>query len=195
MLETVFGLFDTTKRRNFDMASKEPAHDKAEVAPKSGGKKKIIILVVLGLLLVGISVGGTFAVLKMLAPPVKEASGKDEEHAPKEDPEHPAHATYIDLPPAFLVNFQAGSKNRYLQMDISLLTMDPLAAEDMKVHLPLIRNVILGVINEQNFEGLQTAAGKETLRAAILEKVKTVLEQEIKKTAVEQVFFTSFVMQ
>ncbi len=177
------------------MASKEPAHDKAEVAPKSGGKKKIIILVVLGLLLVGISVGGTFAVLKMLAPPVKEASGKDEEHAPKEDPEHPAHATYIDLPPAFLVNFQAGSKNRYLQMDISLLTMDPLAAEDMKVHLPLIRNVILGVINEQNFEGLQTAAGKETLRAAILEKVKTVLEQEIKKTAVEQVFFTSFVMQ
>ncbi len=173
---------------------KEKDDDKAAAAPAGSGKKKIILLVVLGLVLVGISVGGTFAVLKMMAPPAKE-EGHDKEAEHGAEGEHAAAASYVDLKPPFIVNFQAGGKTRYLQLELSLMTMDPVATEQMNVHLPLIRNTILMVLNQQDIGDLQTPEGKEALRAAILEKVRALLEKEIKKPVVEQVFFTGFVMQ
>lgn len=180
------------------MASKEKETDKAEAAaaPAGGGKKKMLFLVGLGLLLVGISVGGTFAVLKMMAPPAKEESHEaaaEGEHG--KEGEHAKHITYIDMKPAFVVNFQAGNRTHYLQLELSLMTLDAAAAEEMQVHLPLVRNSILMVLNQQDFGSLQTPEGKDTLRAAILEKVRALLEQELKKPVVEKVFFTAFVMQ
>lgn len=166
-----------------------------EAAPESGGKKKIIILAVVGILLIGLSVGGTLMALKMLAPPPEPELAEGQEGA--DEPEEPVKqpAIYYPLKPAIIVNFEARGRQRYLQADLTLMARDELVIEAVELHMPMIRNALVLLFGGQLYEELQTAEGKELLRQQALESVQMLLEQEIGEPGVEQVLFTNFVMQ
>ena len=85
---------------------------------------------------------------------------------------------------------------RFLQVTVELMTRDPHTAEVIKQNNPMIRNDLIMLFGSQQYESISTREGKDKLRAEALATVAAVIDAEGgdgKK--VEQLFFTSFVMQ
>jgi flagellar FliL protein len=165
----------------------------AEAKGKGGNKKRLIIMVILGLLIVGLSIGGTLMALKLMAPPPVAEVVDGESVAEVEPP--PKSAIYYPLQPAIVVNFQVKGRQRFLQAELTLMTRDDSVISEIETHLPMIRNSLVLLIGGQVYDEIQTAEGKELLRQHCLQELQRILEAEIGKPGIEQVLFTNFVMQ
>lgn len=122
--------------------------------------------------------------------------GKNE--AAKHEAAKPVHLEpiFVPLDPPFVVNFASNDTVRFLQVTVQVMTEDPVTAELLKKHDPMIRNSLLMLFSGQSYEALSTTAGKEHLRLAALGEVrKVVVTAQGKKEAVKDLYFTSFVMQ
>jgi len=107
-----------------------------------------------------------------------------------------APAIYIKFDPPMVVNFEAKGMTRYLQVGVEVMTRDPATAEMIRLHDPRLRNDLLMLLGGQGYETLSTREGKDRLRQEALEAVSEVIGSEGGDPAkVEQLFFTSFVMQ
>lgn len=169
-----------------------------EAINPAGGKKKIIVLAVLGVVLIALSVGGTLLALKFLGPEtafLAEASTSVDNAAAEEAAPVRKSAIYYPLKPPIIVNFQARGRQRFLQAELTLMARDNDAVEAIELHMPMIRNALVLLFGGQIYEELQTAEGKEILRQEALSSVQGLLEREIGKPGIEQVLFTNFVMQ
>ena len=94
-----------------------------------------------------------------------------------------------------MVNFNDDSDVRFLQVTLQIATRDPAVIEQVKEHAPAIRNNLVMLFSNQDPAVLNTREGKETLRTQTLEEVRKVLEEQTGEGGVENVYFTSFVMQ
>jgi flagellar FliL protein len=181
---------------------------------KSGGKGKIIMIIALVVLL---TTGSTITALyftgalggsdSQSASTDNSDANPDEQDA-KELVVKPAF--YFDLQPAFVVNFEDQSKAAYLQVEMQLMAHDQLVSDQVTKHMPVIRNNILLTLSAQKYEVVKTRQGKEALQAELLQAVRDIIGPEMKKKLqqeseteikekdvpnVEQVYFTSFIMQ
>lgn len=156
-----------------------------------GGKKKLIIFIVLGILLIALSVGGTIVALKILSPPPEPIEAASEE--PVEEIKAPA--IYYPIKPAIVVNYGHKGRQRYAQVDVTLLIRDSSVVSAVELHAPTIANALVLTIGGQIYEEMQTAEGKELLRQECLQEIQKILEKEVGNPGVEQVLFTNFVMQ
>ena len=102
---------------------------------------------------------------------------------------------YFPLDPAFVVNFKENGHTRFLQCTIEVMTRDPKIVEDIKANMPVIRNNFLMLLGNQKAEDLETTAGKEKIRAELLDTLKKFLAEETGRVKVEGLYFTSFVTQ
>ena len=173
------------------MAKKDAAQDPAGAEAKPAGKLKFIILIVVALLLaVGLSVGGTWFFLS-------KGAAKSEVEAASAEPGLPVKqmAIYEELVPAFVVNFTHKGRPRYMQVSIALLVRDQAALDALKVHMPVLRNRLVMLFSNQDFESLITPVGKEMLRQQATASVQELAQQETGKVTVEQVLFTNLVLQ
>jgi flagellar FliL protein len=167
------------------MAEPNPADAPVEGATPAPKKSRKLLYILAGLVVV--LLGGGAGAWFMLQP-----AGKDE-HAAKA-----AHAEpiYIAFDPPFVVNFESNGLVRFLQVTVQAETGDPLAADVVKKHDPVIRNDLLMLFSGQTYETLSTRAGKEKLRQAALAEVRRVVAaQGGKADDVRNLYFTSFVMQ
>ena len=157
-----------------------------DAAPAKGGKKGLIITIVL-LLVLG---GGGFAAFRMMGhkeDPKAKQGAKKEQLLP---------ARYVTLDPPFVVNFEAESAVRFLQITISVMTRDPEAEKLIKDNDPRIRNDLLLILGNQSYQSVSKLEGKEDLQNRCLEAVRTVVKDSGGDAArVEALYFTSFVMQ
>lgn len=178
-------------------AKKEATEAAPGVAPVKSKKKLIIIGAVVGVLVLGGAGAGAMLFL-----------GKDgdapaaEEHAAAQDTGHghgagaPREAIYIDLEPAFVVNFQdAKGRTKFLKAGINVVTRDLPTSEALGKHMPAIRNGLVMLLSKQIYEDLLPQEGKEKLRGEVLTEVRGALTKELPAAEVEDVLFTSFVMQ
>ena len=127
-----------------------------------------------------------------------EAVAAEEGHhdAKEEDAHEKAPPIYIPLEPAFVVNFSDSSGgSRFMQANIQVMTREPEMEEAVKTHMPVIRNAIVLLLSSQSVEDVASIEGKEKLRAEVLEKIREILEERTGKPGVEEVYFTSFVIQ
>ncbi|MDN3639864.1 flagellar basal body-associated FliL family protein [Simiduia curdlanivorans] len=167
-----------------------------ENAPEgAGGKKKLIILIVLGMVLVGISVGGTLFALKMFSGEEAAVAAEGDEEGEATAPVVKLPAVYFPLKPAIIVNFQSRGRQRFLQAEVTLKIREPDVVAAVELHMPMIRNALVMLLGGQVYEDLQTHEGKELLRQQALAEIQRLIEIEIGKPGVEQVLFTNFVMQ
>lgn len=158
---------------------------------KKGGKGKLIIFILVGLILVAGSVGGTLFFLGFFDPPPPT----EEELAAEEAEARPA-AMYFPVKPPFVVNFQSRGRQRFLQTDVTIMTRDPEIFAAIQANLPLIKNRLVMILGGGVYQELQTHEGKELMRQQALEGIQTVMQEEIgREDGVEQVLFTNFVMQ
>ena len=84
---------------------------------------------------------------------------------------------------------------RFMQISIQVADRDPAVIERIKEHNPAIRNGLVMLFSSQDPEVLNTREGKEQLRQDALEEVRSVLEQMTGRGRLENLYFTSFVMQ
>lgn len=155
-------------------------------APKKGGKGKLIIIAVAAVVLIGGGVGG-FLFWK---------SRQGGEHAAKEEPKPLLPLQFVPLDPPFVVNFSGQQTVRFLQVEVRLSSREPGVIELMKANEPVIRNDLLLLFGQQDAAELATREGKEKLRTAALEQVRRIVKAEGgKPESVDNVYFTSFVMQ
>lgn len=103
--------------------------------------------------------------------------------------------TYLDFDQPFVVNFQDEGQLRYLQITVSVMATDPKAIEEVKRHMPLIRNNLVMLFSAQTRESVISREGKEKLRKDAEAEVQKILKEQTKKPGIKSLFFTSFVMQ
>lgn len=163
---------------------------------KKSGKGKIILLIVVGLLLVLISVGSTVAVLMLFKDEPEVAAEEGEEadaEAAAEDVRLPA--VYFPLKPPLLVTYNDRGRQRYAQIELTLLTRSEAVVAEVELHSSRIRNDLIIAFSGLEFFEVQTPEGKELMRQQALETVQTILTQEMGDPGIEQVLFTNLVMQ
>ncbi len=161
----------------------------SEEAP-DGSKKKLILIIAAALLLVGITIGGTlFFVGGGTEPEVATEAEAEEEVVEKGDP------VYVDLKPPFTVNLSPEDEVGFLQVSIHVLTYDDAVADDLVKHKPLIRNNLVVLFGQQKSIDLRVPEGKTKLQKSALETIQNVITQYGSGGAVDNVFFTTFVMQ
>ncbi|MGM0592967.1 MAG: flagellar basal body-associated FliL family protein [Pseudomonadota bacterium] len=151
----------------------------------ASNKKTIIIMAIVGVLLIGASVGLTV----WLVSDKGEGSDEDAEETVKQ-----AHYMPLDT---LLVNFADSSRARYLQVDVQLMAHDKAVLQEVEAHMPVIRNDILVLMGGYGYEQVSSREGKEQLRQEVLATVNTILKQQagLEGEGVQAVYFTNFVMQ
>jgi len=158
----------------------------------------VIVLVVGTLFFAGVLSGGGDHAADTATEDSEKGDGEDGDH---EDGDHEEDggeilpAIYLPIDPAFVVNFASQGKARFLQVTVEVMTRDPLMPDQIKLHMPVIRNNLMLLFSSQSYDGVSTLEGKETLREEALEVVQQILEEETGDPGVEAVYFTSFVMQ
>lgn len=166
--------------------------DTAAAAPASAPAKKAgrsWLVIILAALVAAVVAGGT---AYYFATAGKSAAVAN---APKvEKPKAPP--VYVKLDPPFVANFEAKGLVRFLQVSVEIMTRDGATAELLKQHDPRIRNDLLMLFGNQQYDSISTLAGKDRLRAAALDSTRKIIAAEGGDPAkVEQLYFTSFVMQ
>lgn len=156
----------------------------------SGGNMKMLIIIAVACLALGGGIGaGIFLFLKGGEEPPPEQAEEVVEAEPEIDPQ------YVVLKPEFIVSFQVGTRQRYLQTSIEVLTRYQSVVDALSMHEPMIRNNIIRVIGAQDFNRLRTNEGRLELQ----EKIKLSLEELLKEVSVEgdikAILFTNLVMQ
>jgi flagellar protein FliL len=127
-----------------------------------------------------------------------EEADAEEADAEEEEGGDKAHQFYVDFAPAFVVNLPSKDKQartRFLKVEVSAASKEDKIEEEVKQHMPAIRNKLVMLFSKQVYEDLISAEGKESLRQQALAEVQKALKKAAGKKMIKDLYFTSFVMQ
>jgi flagellar FliL protein len=102
---------------------------------------------------------------------------------------------YFALEPPLVVSFESPAAVRFLQLTVEVMARDEVVIEAVEQHNPVIRNNLLMLVGGADLATLSTREGKEALRARALAEVQAVVEAQTGEKGVEDLYFTSFVVQ
>ena len=161
-----------------------------EEEQSGGGKKKLIIII--GIVVV-VLLGGGAAAFFLLGGEDEEATDEEVVEEVVEEPEIPA--VYVKLKPEFVISFQVGTRQRYVQASIEIMTRQQSIVDALELHEPMVRNEVINIVSRQEFATLRTAEGRVALQNALKSAITEMMEREAGSDGVEAVLFTNFVMQ
>ena len=201
------------------MAAKEPIRDdddedsndkkKSKGEKKPAGPMKLMIVgaVALFVAVLGAQVAAPL-VTQMIAGNGAAKAATDEEAANDEDPaneDQPIEvaaagkvepAFYVPLDPPFVVSFDgANGETRFVQLTLQAMARSEKTIDAIKQHAPAIRNSFLFLISGYKVEDLSTLKGKEKLRADMLAAANEIMEKNTGTGGIEELYFTSLVIQ
>ncbi len=124
---------------------------------------------------------------------------------------------YLPLEPPFVVNFTHRGTLRYLQLSLELMYHNEAILQQVTENMPAIRNDLILLFSNQDYETLSTLQGKEELRDKIMVAVNNIVSHaelgsggsggdgaaassvealpEAEELARGEVYITNFVMQ
>lgn len=132
-----------------------------ESAGSGKGKKKGLLVVLTAVAMLGLGGGGAWFFLS-------QKKGGDE-HVTEAKPAKSEPPVFFTLEP-FVVNL-AGEETRYLQVGIDLKVADSGVIEQIKLHMPEIKNGVLLLLSSKTPEEIASLDGKNQLRGEIREVV------------------------
>lgn len=162
--------------------------------PKSSGMKKIIMFAAVGLVMLGLGIGGTVFMMGSGDSSSEEMAEEMEEEEMMEEPMM-KDSIYHDLHPAFVANFSGTSKKKYMQVYVVALAHEQSVIDDLKLHMPAVRNNILMTLSTKTSDEVSTVEGKEMLRKEVLEAVRNTMAEKTGEEGIEDLYFTKFVAQ
>jgi flagellar FliL protein len=101
---------------------------------------------------------------------------------------------YYAIDPPLVVNFEDGSAVRFLQISMEIMAHDEKAIESVQKNIPLIRNNLLLLMSNRNYQSMMSREGKDKFREEALAEVRAVLKKQ-GGPDIDDVLFTSFVVQ
>jgi flagellar FliL protein len=179
----------------------EVAAETAEAAkPASGGIAKtagmvagLFVLMIVSQLVTPI-LGCKFMSGVMPGCPVHEAP-KGADVKPGKPAKSKEPPQYLAFDPPLVVSFQDQSTMRFLQVTVEVMGRSEETLAAVKTHMPVIRNNLLMMLGGRNMQQLTERDGKEKLRQDALAEVQRILKENTGKPGVEDLYFTSFVVQ
>ena len=151
--------------------------------------KKMILIAVGALALVGISVGASLFLTGALnKEPAAGAAMEEAEPLPEE-------VHYYNVQPEFVVNFKGKTRVKFLMIEMVVASHDEEVPVILSDHDPELRNSWLMLLAEQDSEVLKTAEGKQALRDAAMARIDEVVSNHYKPERILDVFITRLVMQ
>lgn len=165
----------------------------AERPAKKSGASKWIVIGIAGLLVIVSATYATLYFAGIVGAPEAASAAVEADNEPADTPKPPP--LYLAMDPAFVVNFTANPNARFLQISLQVSARDPLVLDRVEEHSPAIRNGLVMLFSSQDPVVLNSRKGKEDLRQRTLEEVNRVLQEQAGAAGVEDIFFTSFVMQ
>lgn len=161
--------------------------DEENVAEK-GGKKWLLIALIAVLVLAAAGGAAWFFLL-----------GNTEQVAMEEDAvaAEPVRAPvqYLELSPAFIVNFPHQGRQRFMQATVTVMARDAQALQAVSQHMPVIRHNLINLLSAQLILVFEDPQGIEKLRQMATDEVNQILQREIGREGIEELLFTNFVMQ
>ncbi len=124
--------------------------------------------------------------IKAIVPVAAAAHGEDGKEAKA--------TVYYAIDPPLVVNFEDGSVVRFLQITMEVMAHDQKAIDSVQKNIPLIRNNLLLLMSNRNYQSMMSREGKEKLRQEALAEIRAVQKKE-GGPDVDDVLFTSFVVQ
>ena len=186
--------------------------DAATTAPKKKGKAKKFLLIGIGLAVLGGGGAGAAVFAGLIGPGqgpaapdlpklvLREGVSEAEASAyfsPTGDKRPDASkfvATYYPLSDNFTSNLQAGTGMVQLSLGVSTF-YDERVLEAVKTHEMAIRSAVLLALSEQDAGALSTPQGKEQLKAKLRLAVNDVLKKREGFGGIDDVYFTTLVIQ
>jgi flagellar FliL protein len=186
----------------------EAGNESAEPKARAGGG-------IVKSLLSGVGIFAAVLLAQIAAPPINQMIYGDP-NAPVDDveaadaealevvavaavPAEPVNldpALYVPLDPALVVSLSSVSgQSHFLQINVQAMTRDQDHATAIRDHAPALRNSFLFVISKQTYEDILTSEGKENLRRAMLAEAQEVMRRNVGEPGIEELYFTSFVVQ
>jgi len=196
------------KDRGLDERGEDAA---AKAPPKSPSQLKLVIFGALALFvaLVGAQVAAPL-INAAIAARDSTVDGDEEQLAEVVEeeiveeepvPEEPvaqapvAPAIYAGLDPPFVVSFDEEDGPRYVQLTLQAMARSDKTIAAVKQHAPAIRNSVLFTLSGSEIGVLATQAGKEELRQKLLVAANEILAKNGVDPGVEELYFTSLVIQ
>jgi flagellar FliL protein len=169
----------------------------AETKPEKPAKTKrnlMGILVPVIAFIAGAGAGGAGAAIAML----QFAGGGGGGYAPAghaETPPPPAGPLeYVEVENAFTSNL--ADSGRYLQLKLSISTFGgEVATAAIEKHKPALVSAVLAALGEVRDADIETATAKDGLRVRLKDVINAALKAKGEPGFVEEVFFTSLVVQ
>lgn len=186
--------------------------DKAtEAAPKKKKKGKLLIIVIGVLVVAGGGAGAGLYASQSIGGGHKEEA--EDEHKPKLVPREDVDeevamrtvkgkdfdrtkfkATYYPLKDSFTANLSDGES--FIQAGMGVATYyDEKVTKAVETHEMAIRSAILMTLSEEDPMEVSEPAGKDALRKKLRDSVNQVLESKEGFGGIDDVYFTSFVVQ
>jgi flagellar protein FliL len=103
-------------------------------------------------------------------------------------------AVYYAIDPPLVVNFEDGSAVRFLQITMEVMAHDQKAIDSVQKNIPLIRNNLLLLMSNRNYQTMMSREGKDKLREEALAEIRAVQKKE-GGPDIDDLLFTSFVVQ
>ena len=180
------------------MAEEAEASQETEESKKSGGVMKTLMMGmgIFVIVLAGQTVAPLISSKLGLAPPVVlqgEESGENADGAEGEASD--ALPIYWPLKPAMVVNYAGSGDASFLQVEMEVMARDQMVIDQVKEHMPALRNALLLLLASQTDDAVFSTEGKQSLLGEACETINTVLKPYIDDKSVEEVYFTSFVAQ
>lgn len=106
---------------------------------------------------------------------------------------------YLPLDPPFIVNFSHLGTLRYLQVSLEVMYHQQELLDRVTTLMPAIRNSLILLMSNKEFDSLSTLEGKEGLRdemiGAINELIKNEESANNESYEAGEIYITNFVMQ
>jgi flagellar FliL protein len=164
----------------------------AEAAPAGSNKTKLLIIILAAVLLLG-GVGGGAAWFFLHG----KAGAEEEAPAKKKKASKPAGPpVFVPIEP-FTVNLQPaeGGGDQYLQLAITLQVPELEEAEVFKNNMPKVRSRMLLLLSAKHASELSSPEGKQQLSREIVALLKEPFEEHGNAQEINDVLFTSFIIQ
>ena len=124
------------------------------------------------------------------------AVAQEEDEAAEDKAPTKSEALYIQLQPAFVVNYGGPGRLRYLKAEMTVRVQSMNAAQSVRHHMPAIRDSLVTLMSRQEELVIDTQEGKEQLRQDALAEIRQVIEmEEGKDTGVVDVYFDNLIVQ
>lgn len=109
--------------------------------------------------------------------------------------ESAAKSPFFAFAKPFIVNLSGTDNLTYLQVNVQFKLKNAELATKLHAQLPAIEHTMVMLLSSQTVSSIKSVQGKQALRKAALKSVQDVCQKLIGDKAVEDVYFTGFIIQ